>query len=266
MPIEEALDTERLFSLLKKHKLLRFFAYTAFAKQLDIPLSISQTLKQLLILADIEKQVYRQTLNLVGILFNEAEISYCLLKGYNLGEPDIPRDVNDLDILIRERDLEKADKLLRESGFYYVGDARKAYLKKSDYGGDFTYLKKWSNQFEYRNKKNDLLLETTYSPIREEERVHPFNVEKIWDISDSILKQAAFSTSSGCRVLQPAHSLWLMAMHNAFRRSVCKYMLTLRYIGDMHYLISQKKADWAVFIKIASQTGTRRFFSVFPWK
>ena len=95
-------------------------------------------------------------------------------------------------------------------------------------------------------EKNDLLLEI-HTHLFEKERVYPFEMGKIWEAGDAFLEKAEFAPSLNCLVLMPAHSLWLMAMHNAFRRTACRYMLTLRYISDMEYLIRRAKADWSVF-------------------
>ena len=150
----DGIDREKLYFLLKKHKLLRAFASRRFPDSpFDVPSDISRQIRNILLLADMEKQIYRETLERVGLIFDKAGITFCLIKGYSLGNIETARDVNDLDILIHEGDLERVDLLLKEKGFFYVGGERKAFMKKEDRCGDFASLKKWSNQFEYRNRK-----------------------------------------------------------------------------------------------------------------
>ncbi len=253
------LDWNFIFKLLQTHKLLRSFAHLILdeseSRLSERTISALQRIDKL---AAVEKKIYFEKLELIKSLLEKAGIELCLLKGFSLGSAEAPRDVNDLDLLIKEKDIAEVHRIMLENGFTYKGDDRKLYLKSEDLDGNIDSLKNWTNQFEYLAKKDDLLTEIHTHPF-ERSRVYSFNLDKLWLHSDLLLERAVYSKDLDCRILTPSDNLWLICMHNAFRRSVVKYKFTLRYILDMKYLCSQPVFDWKDFLATAEITDTVGF-------
>ncbi|MBN2508893.1 MAG: nucleotidyltransferase family protein [Spirochaetales bacterium] len=257
-----AVDASRFWSLLKQNKLLRRTAYE-FTVNKNPPLpallsGLGPRFEQLLLLWEQEKQVYLRAFSAISSAFLKAGIESCLLKGLSMGNPDIPRDMGDLDILVRQNNLMKAAGILQELGYEYTGDGRKARLKGCERGGNFEALQKWSNQFEFFDEKTGLLVEV-HTNFFERRRVYAFDIDPIWNSVEAVFQRRRVSPALGFTVLNEEDRLWLTAMHAAVRATPTRGMFVFRYYLDMAELVGSSDIDWDALILHARLTRTQGF-------
>ena len=262
IPRDLKCNARLLYSLLKKQKLLRSFAYEVLTNQKlknsFLTEEIYNDLRQVLKISEIEQQIYVEILSEVENVLSSAGIKNCLMKGISLDIDNIPRDTNDLDLLVNEKDIERTDEIMLKAGFIFQGDKRKLKLRNEDLNGNISSLKQWTNQFEYKKIHSDLLVEI-HTHLFELKRIFRFEMDKIWKYSDKLLEDSIYDNNLKCKKLRPTDNLWLMCLHNAFRRSVVNHQLALRYIIDMKNLILRNTIDWERLQQHAYSTETQGF-------
>lgn len=252
-----------LLTLLNRNKLLRRFAYeiiekTEFHQYVDYELI--KTCQKLLLQWEYENKIYRETLKTVAKALENQGIRCCLLKGMSLGQKGIPRDVNDIDLLIDDKRLEDVNKIMISMGYSFVGEGRKSFLRKTDKNGNLKSLKKWSNQFEYLKDPDGILIEI-HTNFFERYRVYHFNMDLIWNSVSAVFNRTMYSKDLGCQVLSLEDRFWLIAMHNAFRRSTSQGQFCFRYLIDMVFLSNHSDFNWGKLISQTMATETEGFLS-----
>ena len=254
-------DGWKLLKVLKTNKLLRRTAFECKVNN-KCPGSDDEFLvsrfNRFLLLWEREKRIYLDALADLNASFGDEGIESCVLKGLSLGLPDIPRDVGDLDILIRETDLLKAIDIMTAKGYVYVGDRRKAFLKRAENGGNFSALMKWSNQYEFLDEKTGLLVEL-HTNFFERKRVYHFDMDPLWHSVDAVFCRKLASDRLGCNVLCTEDRLWLLAMHAGIRGTQTRGMFIFRHYLDMAELIRNNTVDWDALYRHGDSTDTLGF-------
>jgi hypothetical protein len=176
----------------------------------------------------------------VRSLLEGRGIDYILMKGLSLDFSGF-RSIGDLDILVREKDLLVADRLVHDAGFEYVGGILNPLIKDSEKNDISTQLD-WNNQFQYMNPKNRLLLEL-HTNLFERFRAYVFDLDPLLDAIETFWANRTWNEALGCHVFAMDDQLVLMCLHTALKRSLYANMFVLRNLTDIAAII-ERGVDW----------------------
>jgi hypothetical protein len=255
----EELNPEKLIYLCEKNKVLSPLAHFIFENKIETPFkktSVYPCLKESLLLYQRDQLAYKKILSQILELFSRKNIDICLLKGLSI-PGTLPRDMGDLDLLIHPEDLLEAIDVMEFLGCKYTGFERNRYMKKDEYR-NWEKLQIWSNQYEFLHEESGVLVEL-HSNFFESSRVYRLNLDPFLDSIGDFWERSVYSEKLSCKVLSPEDKIWLLSLHNSFKRSAATEMFALRNILDMKNLIISGPVDWDVLIERCRETGTLIF-------
>jgi hypothetical protein len=180
----------------------------------------------------------------IKTVLEKQDVDFVLMKGLSLDFSGI-RTIGDLDILVREKDILVADRLVRGTGFEYAGDAMNLLIKEEE-KGDISRQLDWNNQFQYVNRKNRLLLEL-HTNLFERSRAYIFNLDPLLDNIEMFWENRTWNNSLGSYVFSRDDLLILMCLHTALKRSLYSNTFILRNLVDIGALIGPG-IDWNVVL------------------
>jgi len=205
-------------------------------KDFEISKNTLKEIKQSYLRDVIKNELYKQEIRFLAKEFYKSKINLIFLKGASLfttvykGDRDL-RKMEDIDILIRKKDLEKAEQFLKKVGYEAkeTKNKRKIFLEEHFH---FTYLKK------------NIILELHWDIG---EKWH-------WDLVDPKKQylEMLFNLSKGIniddtkiKVLSPAHSIFLACFH--FERDLFLQFYKIIYTPRIYF--SKYSANERLLVK-----------------
>lgn len=176
----------------------------------------------------------------VAKLLNENGIDIILMKGLSISS-DKMRMIGDVDMLVREDKTLQSIEILKELDYTYIGSKINHNVKKYEYESIDLQLP-WNNQFQLINEKSNVLLEI-HTNLFERARVYDENISSLLDNIEIFWEKKTYNVELKCYTFSLEHSLILMCMHNAIKRSPASNMFILRTIMDIDNIVNQK-IDW----------------------
>ncbi|MBP7735421.1 MAG: nucleotidyltransferase family protein [Spirochaetes bacterium] len=182
-------------------------------------------------------------------------IECVLIKGLSLDFTGL-RTVGDIDILVREKDLLAANKLVTLVDYNYVGDIMNPLVRKEE-KKNIALQMDWNNQFQYYNKKNALLLEL-HTNFFERSRVYEFDLDGLLNNINIFWDKRLWNEKLRSFVLCNEDLLLLMCLHTALKRAPYSNQFVMRNALDIADLI-QQGIDWDRVLMISGQLGVSSF-------
>jgi hypothetical protein len=245
--IEESLRRRNIhlkyvFRITNRH-LIQPFALNELLKHLPagkVKDTVAVAAKRAILEVTIRNQLLKREFFRVKSILEDHGIEYMLLKGLSLDFSGI-RIIGDLDILVREKDLLHADKLVTNAGFSYVGDILNPLIKNNE-KKDINKQLDWNNQFQYYNTEKQLLLEL-HTNLFERSRAHDFDLDVLLNGIDLFWNGKRWNEDLQSYVFCNEDQLILMCLHTALKRSPYANQLVLRNLLDIRALI-ERNIDW----------------------
>lgn len=203
---------------------------------------IASSARQAVLETALRNQLLKKEHARIRQILEKHGIEYILMKGLSLDFTGM-RTMGDLDILVRERDLLHADKLVPAAGFEYVGDILNPLLKDNE-KKDIAKQLDWNNQFQYYNRQNRILLEL-HTNLFERSRVYDFDLTQLLDNIGIFWSRKRRDPALGAYVLSNEDLLLLMCLHTALKRSPYSNRFILRNILDIAALV-ERGIDWMI--------------------
>lgn len=234
-----------------------------FARAIDLSLPEESSRKMAAakkaIIAAMQEHAARKS-ELITIVSNLSShgIHCMLLKGLSLDRSMLRRS-GDIDILVEpDRLLDAIETTLSVPGHLY------AESPSGRNGGAWTYhgiltagirarirqATKWKHEFHVYNPKRDILLEfhVNIFPRAHRSAFRVENLDSLWDGIDRIWKSGRVNPELGCKTPCIEHSLLLMCLHNALKRSPANNRFRLSTLVDIDALASST-TDWDAFLE-----------------
>lgn len=255
----DGIDPLKLIALAEKSKVLSPFAWFIFQKGYDKDFKDNKArslLRSALLLNERDRNVAKDRLDSLAPQFQRENIPFLLLKGLSLAGSK-PRDMGDMDLLIKPDDLETSIAILESQGFVYTG-AERGYHKKRGEAGNWEKLLKWSNQFEFLHRESGLLIEL-HTDFFHRYRLYRFNLDPLLDKIDSFWERAVLSSELNCLILSAEDRLLLLSIHNSIKRTAARKNFAFRNILDMKLILEKESLDWEMLFQIADETETLVF-------
>ncbi len=244
-----------------------------FARAIELPLSVETKnkmggAKAAIATAICEHAVRRSELSTILSVLSSRGIECMLLKGLSLDRSMLRRS-GDIDILIKPHRLVEAINSILDIPGYIYGEP----LSEWD-GSAWSYyrvltgrvrarirrLAAWKHEFHLYNPERGTVIELHVNIFfrnrRNFDRVE--NLDKLLDNIDRIWKAGQRDHELGCVIPSPEHSLLLMCLHSAIKRSPTNSRFRLSTIVDINALVSSG-IDWDTFISECLLMGVAPF-------
>jgi hypothetical protein len=175
----------------------------------------------------------RTEIRCLSKLFGGAGIEFMVMKGHAIDRNPL-RSMNDLDVLIRQRDLERATSMLEAEGYVYEGSA-----VLSDRERECRQLQlTWNNQFQFRSPHTALSVEVHVN-LFERDRVRLERLDRLLDAVDLFWDRRMYDDELGCWIPAREASLALLCVHSATKRSPAHNTYILRHAYDIVHLLNE---------------------------
>jgi len=242
-----AFNWDYFFTILDKHMILpialnELIKYNLPSRTKKI---LSLATKNAVVGTALLNSMIKDELLKIKSVFTLEGIDFILMKGLSLDFNGL-RTIGDLDILVRYKDLPAADMIIRNSGYYYVGDKINRFIKKNEKKNISLQLD-WNNQYQYKNQKNMLLLELHTNLFERERAYELFDLNNIWDSIELIWDNRIQDKTLNCYFFSTEDQLILMCLHTAIKRSLYSNTFILRNLLDINNLI-EREIDWNRFL------------------
>ncbi len=191
---------------------------------------------------------YRRELALLAGLFADVEIDFVLIKGQAV-DKDPLRRTNDLDVLIRQADLQRAFAALEHSGYEYAGSG---VLSEKERRRPESQLA-WNNQFQFRSPHSGLSVEVHIN-LFERDRIRLENLDRLLDNIQLFWEGRSWDSELGCFVPAAEASLALLCVHSATKRSPAHNTYILRHAYDIVQLL-ERGVDQERFLTLCRVWG-----------
>jgi len=165
-----------------------------------------------------------------------AGIDFILLKGFTL-DFDGRRPFQDLDLLIRERDLARTMALLAGDGYREVGDQLNRHVRESE-KGNYPRQLAWNNQFLLRDEERGVLVEL-HTNLFERRRVHYLDLDQLLARVDVLFEARVHDEELRCDTLPAELQLVTTALYASIKRSPTTGHFRLRAYVDIERLIER---------------------------
>jgi len=252
--LAKEMNPDKLLSLAHRNLVVAPLSRYVFDHKLDRHFTASparRRMKESILLQERDKIVWLEALRSLVRAMEGEDIEVLLLKGLSY-EMQSPRDMGDLDLLIRPDKLKQAIYLLEKKGYVYTGGERGFHKRKGE-AGNWDRLILWSNQFEFLDRETGLLVEL-HTEFFHRDRVYRFNPEPLLDKIDGFWERSICSEALGCRILSVEDRLLLLSIHSAVKRSAPAGTFALRNILDIREFILFHKIDWTALLLRAKET------------
>jgi len=251
------INIDRLISridkhLIRPHVLNELVRYSMPASMKSV---IASAAKEAVLKTILFNQMIQKEFSRIQAVLTDHGVECVLMKGLSLDFSGL-RMVGDIDILIREKDLPVADKLVSLVDYNYVGDIMNPLVRKEE-KKDIALQLHWNNQFQYYNKKNALLLEL-HTNFFERSRVYEFDLDELLNNINIFWNSRVWNEKLRSFVLCNEDLLSLMCLHTALKRAPYSNQFVLRNALDIADLIRQG-IEWERVLKVAGQLGISSF-------
>ncbi len=203
----------------------------------------------------LHNQMLKKELLSICTILMEHGIECILMKGLSLNFTGI-RTVGDIDILIKEKDLLGADKIVALLDYYYVGDTLNPLVRKNEKKAIALQLD-WNNQFQYYNSTKKTLLEV-HTNFFERSRVYMFDLDKLLDNINIFWANKVWNENLQSFVMCSEDVLLLMCLHAALKRAPYANQFVVRNILDIAFLI-ERGLDWDRVMDVSTALGISSF-------
>lgn len=182
----------------------------------------------------VRKGAIRETLRRVVRVLDEAGVEFLLMKGFSL-DLDGRRPLRDLDVLVHEKDLERALAALKAAGHQYIGDDINLHVR-ADERGNMRRQLAWNNQFQLRDLENGTLLEV-HTNLFERRRTHALDLDPLLDGVGIFFEQKEWDAELGCHVFPAELQLLAMCMYACVKYSPAHENLRLGILVDIDRIL-----------------------------
>ncbi len=235
-----------LYSLAEKNLVRAYLSEFLLKLRLpdSYPLKLFATvLQQNALVVDILRQQARHCERALA----ERGIPMLVLKGLTI-PCDYPRDINDLDIMIREKDLVAAAETLTKAGYRYVGDDLSRIVPSSQ-KGNIVRQSLWNNEYLFKHGQSGLLIEL-HTNLFPRTRVFPQNLNVYLDSVEDLWSRAVDYPDIGLKGLCREDLFLLLCVHGSVKRCPGKNRFAIRTCLDLAAVIG-KGLDWETVIMLA---------------
>jgi hypothetical protein len=187
-----------------------------------------------------QRNIIKTEFNRIQYELLKKDITCILLKGLSLDFSGL-RVIGDIDILVRQKNLIKAIHLMEHSEYVYVGYMNRLLNKKEKNNINLQFS--WNNQYQLYNRKGSLLLEL-HTNLFEKTRVYDVNLDALFNNIEVFWKGKRYDNELKCFTLSAEHSVLLMCLHNAIKRSPSNNAFLMRTIVDIDGLV-RKGINWS---------------------
>ncbi|MBW2991598.1 nucleotidyltransferase family protein [Candidatus Woesearchaeota archaeon] len=233
--ISSKINIQKFFESAVKHKTLPL----VLEKFGDIFPGYEKEIKIVKISHKIKMDKILKELNLISKLFDEHKIPLIVLKGFPLAQALYGdyylRTIGDIDLLIKKKDLEKAESLLFKEGYEFYnnwGHTREWYMENHMH-------------YEYVNKEKKTGVEIHWNlRMRDGLKDNEIPEELFWNNLQKIkIKEHEFNS------IGPE----FMLLQNCFHFMAHNYALPLRYLYDAHLNVEKYDLNWKFIIELAKK-------------
>ena len=237
-------DWPYFLSAISKHKISPFVLDTLLkykkVRQRN-PFLIQRAKKEIIEMSGQRNKIKKE-FNRIHNELLKYDITCILLKGLSLDFSGL-RVIGDIDILVWQKDLIKAIDIMERIEYEYVGHMNRLLNRKEKNNINLQFT--WNNQYQLYNRKAGLLLEL-HTNLFEKTRVYDLNLDTLYDNIEIFWNGKKYDDELKCFTLSTEHSVLLMCLHNAIKRSPSNNSFLMRTIIDIDVLI-QKGINWRVF-------------------
>ena len=221
---QHQLDWERLYTLANRHRLTPFL-YRTLRDIPAVPDSFLSTLRQECQAIATDTLLKLHEYKRVTALLTDHGIEHIAFKGIYLAEHSYPesslRPIGDMDILVSEKDLYKAVRILAPDG-YQVGEKHQPYLRQAE-----------------RVMLDELHEISLFKPFYATSR---FDIDLHWRVDFLLREIDSFQLHD---VLYPADHLVenqviLLVLHHGINN----LWERISYINDLYFLLRNADIDW----------------------
>ncbi len=238
-------DLDGLLRLAERHMVsaLVLQRLVGLRLQPDLRARVAPVAEQAILRVMAANALVRQELRRLSKLFGRAGVSFVHIKGLAIDRSPV-RITNDLDVLIRREDLERARAALERDGYRYVGSEVISEKEKQRWEKQLT----WNNQFQFRSPHGGLTVEVHIN-LFERDRIRLENLGRLLDSVDEFRQESSFDDELGCLIPSLEASLALLCVHSATKRSPALNTYILRHGYEIVHAL-QKGIDEARFVEL----------------
>ena len=234
-PKELVIEYELLDTLAQTHKV----APTVYKELLEekdaieIPKEITFYAKKIITAAMVIHSHIRQKLREFSELLLKNGIDFILIKGYAIDTSPL-RQMNDIDVLIKEEEIDKAFEILQKAGYLYVGSfvlsQKEIDNPKQQY--------KWNNQYQFKVPQSQLVIEV-HTNLFERDRIRTEKLDSLLDNVHLFWKYSCWDSELQCNTPVKEATLALLCMHSAIKYCPAVKLYILRQSYDIAKLLKK---------------------------
>jgi hypothetical protein len=253
-PPPTSVEWDRVVSLARRHGVspLLYWRLGREARNALVPPGIWETLQNDYYTAVVQGMLRDQEVGRVLAAFNEAGVPVLLLKGVALAHtvyPDpILRTMGDVDIVVREMQVEQGSETLEKLGYEYQPEPPQRFNPfNTAFTGERSFLR--------RTDRSSMLVELhrVFSTIELVRRTMALDLETLWSRAASL----EIGTATAF-LLSPEDQLMHVCLHISMHG-----FAHLRGYVDIVHIVGAAQIDWNVFVERVRQ-GRLRVTSYFP--
>ncbi len=235
LPKELDIDYKQLDALAQKHKVAPTI-YKELLKEKDeieIPKEVTFYGQKIITATMVIHSHIRQKLRLFSELLFNNNIDFMLIKGYAIDKSPL-RQMNDLDVLIKEKDIDKTFEVLQKAGYLYVGSFVLSQKEIENPKKQYT----WNNQFQFKVPQSQLVIEV-HTNLFERGRIRTEKLDKLLDNVDLFWKNHYWDPELRCNIPTKEATLALLCMHSAIKYYPAVERFILRQSYDIANLLKK---------------------------
>jgi hypothetical protein len=163
----------------------------------------------------------------------QAGIDVLHIKGFAIDRSPLRR-MNDIDLLIRARDLDSAFSTLEQAGYRYMGSG---VMSEKEIRKPFSTLE-WNNQFQFESPTSPVSVEI-HTNLFERDRIRLENLDTLLDGVALFWEGRVWDEELACFIPSAEASLALLCMHSTTKRSPAHNTYVLRHAYDIWNICQQ---------------------------
>src|SRR6056297_1011266 len=189
-----ALDFSRFFKLASKHKILPLICNKIITLNLihELPAQYAQKVKNTIITATVVHTDFKEKLFTFSKIMKKNSIDFLVLKGFAIDKCPF-RTMNDLDVLVKNDEIDKIFEVLEKENYKYVGS--NVLSKKELNNPKLQY--KWNNQFQFKVPNDNIVIEV-HTNLFERDRIRLEDLSSLLDNVDVFWKNKKWDNDLQC--------------------------------------------------------------------
>lgn len=210
-----------------------------------------------------DNRVFKTELNRIQEKLNAKKIDCIVLKGLCLNYSEL-RYMGDIDLMVKETDLISAiNAVLEIDGYLYRKLSKSRFTTHPVYQHRLSEKEKrrihdqiaWKNEFQVVDLERGILIEFHIRPFQLRGSFNRYveNLDQLLQNTSVFWQQKQYNKELGCYTLSHVHSLILMCLQNAIKRTPASNNFRLSILVDIDNLV-ETGISWRSLLK-----DTRRF-------